>query len=144
MKNLDWGFYEKNFSWVYILFIGNTEWKAKLLNMWYVHKRLSNFNWNFITEIQCTADRSDLCFFIHFYYSQIMRTFSRSFYCFLFKLFFNNCDVMIIHPITFRNYKKHPIKVSRNKNNIMYISLIENIRSSLIHLHGFQLLVLLP
>ena len=27
---------------------------------------------------------------------------------------------------------------------IMYISLIENIMSSLIHLHGFQLLVLLP
>ena len=27
---------------------------------------------------------------------------------------------------------------------LMYISLIENIRSSLIHLHGFQLLVLLP
>ena len=28
--------------------------------------------------------------------------------------------------------------------DFMYISLIENIRSSLIHLHGFQLLVLLP
>ena len=27
---------------------------------------------------------------------------------------------------------------------LMYISLIENIRSSLIHFHGFQLLVLLP
>ena len=27
---------------------------------------------------------------------------------------------------------------------LMYISLIENIRSSLTHLHGFQLLVLLP
>ena len=27
---------------------------------------------------------------------------------------------------------------------LMYISLIENIRSGLIHLHGFQLLVLLP
>ena len=27
---------------------------------------------------------------------------------------------------------------------LMYISLIENIKSSLIHLHGFQLLVLLP
>ena len=27
---------------------------------------------------------------------------------------------------------------------LMYISLMENIRSSLIHLHGFQLLVLLP
>ena len=49
--------------------------------MWYVDKRLSN--WNFITYIQCTADRSNLWFFIHFYYSQIMRAFSRSFYCFL-------------------------------------------------------------
>ena len=27
---------------------------------------------------------------------------------------------------------------------LMYISLIENVRSSLIHLHGFQLLVLMP
>ena len=27
---------------------------------------------------------------------------------------------------------------------LIYISLIENVRSSLIHLHGFQLLVLLP
>ena len=27
---------------------------------------------------------------------------------------------------------------------LMYISLIENIRSSLTHLHGFQLLVMLP
>ena len=36
--------------------------------------------------------------------------------------FFNVCDVTtlkIIHPITFQNYKKHPINVLRNKNNIM-------------------------
>ena len=46
--------------------------------MWYIDKRLSN--WNFITCIQCTGNRSNLWFFIHFYYSQIMRTFSRSFY----------------------------------------------------------------
>ena len=57
-------------------------------------------------------------FFIHFYYSQILRTFSRSFYYFLFKLFFNDCDVTassrIIHSIAFRNYEKHPIKVLQN------------------------------
>ena len=90
--------------------------------MWYVDKRLSNGN--FITYIQCTADRSNLCFFIHFYYLQIMRTFSRSFYCLLMYIqtFFNDYDVTTletIHPITFRNYTKHPIKVLRNKNNIM-------------------------
>ena len=44
-------------------------------------KRLSN--WNFITYIQCTADRSNLLVFIYFYYSQIVRTFCRSFYCFV-------------------------------------------------------------
>ena len=34
--------------------------------------------------------------------------------------------------------------VSGVRLKLMYISLIENIRSSLIHLHGFQLVVLLP
>ena len=34
--------------------------------------------------------------------------------------------------------------VSRFRLELMYVPLIENIRSSLIHLHGFQLLVLLP
>ena len=34
--------------------------------------------------------------------------------------------------------------VSGFRLELMYISLIENIRSSLIYLHGFQLLVLLP
>ena len=46
--------------------------------MRYAAKRLSN--WDFITYIHCTAD---LWLFIHFYYLQIMRTFNRSFYCFL-------------------------------------------------------------
>ena len=59
-----------------------------------------------------------------FYYSQIMRTFIRSFYCFLIHIqtFFNDYDVTtlkMIHSITFRNYTKHPIKVLRNKYNIM-------------------------
>ena len=34
--------------------------------------------------------------------------------------------------------------VSEFRLELMYLSLIENIRSSFIHLHGFQLLVLLP
>ena len=34
--------------------------------------------------------------------------------------------------------------VSGFRLELMYISIIENIRSSLIHHHGFQLLVLLP
>ena len=34
--------------------------------------------------------------------------------------------------------------VSDLRLELMYISLIESIRSSLTHLHGFQLLVLLP
>ena len=82
----------------------------------------------FMTYIQCTAERSNLWHFIHFYYSQIMGILSRNFYCFLihiiFKVLFNDCGVTtlkIIHPITFRNYSKHPIKVFRSKNNIMYM-----------------------
>ena len=58
-----------------------------------------------------------------------MRTFSRCFYCFLIHIqtfydFYDSNDydvttLKIIHPITFGNYTKHPIKVLRNKNNIM-------------------------
>ena len=45
-------------------------------------------------------------FFIHFYCPQIMRTFSRRFYCFLthIQTFFNDYGVVtlkIIHPMTF-------------------------------------------
>ena len=88
--------------------------------MRYVDKRLSD--WNFMTYIQCTAERSNLGHFIHFYYWKIMITFRRNFYCFLihiiFKVLFKNCDITnlkIIHPITFRNCTKHPIKVLWNK-----------------------------
>ena len=48
-------------------------------------------------------------------------------------------------------YSKKKVKISGIMNfvsgfrlELMYIYHIENIRSSLIHLHGFQLLVLLP
>ena len=34
--------------------------------------------------------------------------------------------------------------VSGSRLELMYISLVVNIRSDLIHLHGFQLLLLLP
>ena len=34
--------------------------------------------------------------------------------------------------------------VSGSRLKLMYISLMENVRSSLTHFHGFQLLVLLP
>ena len=75
--------------------------------MWYIDKRLSD--WNFMTYIQCTAERSNLWHFIHFYYSQIMRTFSRNFNWFLihiiFKVLFKDCDVTTLkttYPITFR------------------------------------------
>ena len=55
-----------------------------------------------------------------FTFITIMRTFSRSLYCSLIPIqtFFNDYDVTtvkIIHPITFRNSTKHPIKVLRNK-----------------------------
>ena len=60
--------------------------------------------------------------FIHFYYSQIMRTFSRNFYCFLipiiFKVLFNDCDATtfkIIHPITFRNIQSTQSKCCEMK-----------------------------
>ena len=63
-------------------------------------------------------------FSIHVYYSQIMKTFSQSICCFLIniQIFFNDYDVTtleIIHPITFRNYTKHPIKKLQSENNIM-------------------------
>ena len=71
--------------------------------------------------MQYTADRNNFWRFIHFYYSRIMRTFSRSFYCLLIHIqsFFNDYDVpvsKIIHPITFRNYAKHQIKMLWKKN----------------------------
>ena len=55
-----------------------------------------------------------------------MRTFSRRFYSFLIhiKVLFNDYNVTtlkIVHPISFRNYTKHPIIVLQNKNNIMYM-----------------------
>ena len=108
--------------------------------MWYVNKRLSN--WNFITYIQCTTGRSNLWFFIWFYYSQIIITFSRSFYYFLIHIqtFPNDYDVMtlkIIHPITFQNYTKHPIKVLQNKNNIMQTCNLFIKRFSALHLNIF-------
>ena len=88
--------------------------------MWYIDKRLSD--WNFMTYIQCTAERSNLWHFIHFYYSQIMRTFSRNFYCFLipiiFKVLFNDCDATtfkIIHPITFWNIQSTQSKCCEMK-----------------------------
>ena len=47
-----------------------------------------------------------------------MRTFS--FYCFLIHIqtFLTIMILKIIHPITFQNCTKYPIKVLRNKNNI--------------------------
>ena len=83
-------------------------------NNWiYVDKRLSN--WNFITYIQCTADRSNLWLFIYFYYSQIMRTFSRqSFYCFLIHIQSYFLMIMMSQHCKI-------IKVLQNKNNITHM-----------------------
>ena len=74
----------------------------------------------------CNVQQAEVIsvFLFNFITQQIMRTFSRYFYCFLIHIqtFFNDYDVTtlkIIHPITFPNYTKHPIKVLRNKNNIM-------------------------
>ena len=43
---------------------------------------------------------------------------------FIFKVLFNDYDITtlkVIHPITFPNYTKHPMKVLQNKNNITYM-----------------------
>ena len=52
------------------------------------------------------VDRSNLLLFIYFYYSQIISTFTRSFYCFIIHVqTINDYDVptlKIIHPITFQ------------------------------------------
>ena len=71
------------------------------------------------------------CFFIHFYYSRIMITFSQSqFLLFPVQPFFNDCDVRtlkIIHPMTFRNNKKHQIKVCKIKiTSCKHATFLEN------------------
>ena len=68
--------------WLGLYFVYRKYWmEIKITEYVYVDKKLSN--WSFITYVQCTAERSNLWPFIHFYYSQIMRTFSRRFSCFL-------------------------------------------------------------
>ena len=90
--------------------------------MWYIDKRLSN--WNFITYIQCPADKVIsgflFTFITHNLREHLVWVFTVSQY--IFKLLFNDYDVTTlktIHPITFQNYTKHPIKMFRNKNNIV-------------------------
>ena len=56
--------------------------------------------------------------------SGFLLTFITSIHSFLihFETFFYDYDVTtleIIHPITIRNYAKHPIKVLRNQSNII-------------------------
>ena len=54
-----------------------------------------------LLHIQCTSCRSNLWFFIHFYYSQVMKTFSPSFYGFLIHIqtFFNDYDATTLQII---------------------------------------------
>ena len=64
--------------------------------------------------------------------SGFLLTFITSIYSFLiyFETFFYDYDVTtleIIHPITTRNYAKHPIKVLRNQNNIMLYIFVPNV-----------------
>ena len=74
--------------------------------MRYVDKRLSK--WYFVTYIQCTEGRSNVWFFIHFYYSQIMRRFGRSFYRFLMHIqtFFNDYVTTIIRLLFIQSHSK--------------------------------------
>ena len=69
------------------------------------------------------VDRSNLLLFIYFYYSQIISTFTRSFYCFIIHVqTINDYDVptlKIIHPITFQIMQSNQSKCCEIKNNIM-------------------------
>ena len=61
-------------------------------------------------------------FITHEIWEHLIGVFTVSRY--IFKVLFNDYDITalkIIYPITFRSYTKHPIKVLRNKNNIMYM-----------------------
>ena len=118
MKNLNGDFPRKT----PVRFIGNTEWKS-------IYWICDMSTRGFLIEILLHRHNAQQAvvisgFSIHVYYSQIMKTFSQSICCFLIniQIFFNDYDVTtleIIHPITFRNYTKHPMKVLRNKINII-------------------------
>ena len=90
--------------------------------MWYINKRLSN--WSsiiYIKNVQQTEVISGFLFLFitHKLWEHLVGVFTVSWY--IFKVLFNDYDITtlkIIHPITFRNYTKHPIKVLQNKNNI--------------------------
>ena len=58
-------------------------------------------------------------FITHELWEHLVGVFTVSWY--IFKVLFNDYDITalnIIHPITFRNYTKYPIKFLRNKNNM--------------------------
>ena len=72
MKKLDGRLYMKNFGQIYILFTGNIDWKSN----WICDMSTRDFLIEILLHIY-------IMYIIYFYYSQIMRTFSQSFYYFL-------------------------------------------------------------
>ena len=80
---------------------------------------------DFLTEIllhRYNVQQTDTIsgFFIHFYYSPIIRTFSWGIYCFLiffqtFPYIYDVTTLEIICPITFQNYTKHSSKCCKIK-----------------------------
>ena len=100
-----------------LYFVYRKHWmEVKATNMWYADRRLSNWNLLHIYNAQQTEVISGVWFTFITYklWEHLVE----------FLVLFNDYDVAtlkIIHPITFRNYTKHPIKVLRNKNNIMYM-----------------------
>ena len=101
----------KLFSHIYILFIGKHCNENKIIE--YAIGFFSSSS--FITKMQERADRSNHWVVIQFYYSQIMKTFGPNIYSFLIQ--FDTLEN--IHPTTFRNYTKHPIKMLFKKQHVL-------------------------
>ena len=64
--------------------------------------------------------KQSLFFFVHFYYSQIMRIFSRSFYFFLFKRFFLTNYIRLLNKTGSNGRLK--FRFAGNENSVTKIS----------------------
>ena len=82
-------------------------------------------------DFPSNSQQNDLFHCIHYDYSYVFVIIS--------EMFHGRVSLNLVFLLLLVNFVS-----SRFRLELMYISLIENIRSHLIHIHGFQLLVLLP
>ena len=77
-----------------------------------------------LLHIYHAVDRCNFWLFIYFYYSQIIRTFTRTCYCFIMHIQTSFLTIMMSRiqndsSIHIPDCTKQPIQVLQNKNNIM-------------------------